>query len=60
MEVYVVTAYWAYEEDPVIVGVCDKDHIHQMKADYIARYYDIKDSIRSFEVDEYDLNIVQG
>ena len=60
IEVFIVKAYWIYEEDPVIVGVCDKEHIHQIKADYIAKYNPIKDSIRSFEVEEYDLNIAQG
>ena len=60
MEVFVVKAYWRYEEDPAIVGVCDKEHIYQIKADYIAKYDSVKDSIRSFEVDKYDLNIAQG
>lgn len=60
MEVFIVKAYWRYEEDPVIVGVCDKEHIHQIKADYIAKFYNIKDSIRSFEVDEFTLNIAEG
>lgn len=57
MEVYVVKAYWRYEEGPIIVGVCDKEHIDQIKADYVAKYDDyIKDSIRSFEIEEYTLN----
>lgn len=60
MEVYIVKAYWRYMEDPVIIGVCDKEHIHQIKDDYIEKHYCVKDSIRSFEVDEYDLNIAQG
>lgn len=60
MEVFVVKAYWRYEEDPVIVGVCDKEHIDQIKADYIAKYDTVKDSVKSFEVDEFTLNIAEG
>lgn len=60
MEVFIVKAYWRYEAHPVIVGVCDKEHIDQIKADYMAKYDVIKDSFRSFEVEEFTLNVAEG
>ena len=60
MEVYIVKAYWRYEEDPVIVGVCDREHFDQIRADYIAKYDAVKDSIRLIEGDKFTLNVAEG
>ena len=57
MELYLIKAEWRYEEDPVIVGIADADHIEAVKEAYINRYpSSVVESIRRFEIEEYILN----
>ena len=57
MNLYIITVEWIYEEGESIVGVCDKEHIDSMIAEYKSRYDDaVVSSIRRFSIDEYILN----
>ena len=57
MKLYIIKAEWRYEEGECIVGVCDAEHIEEMKEAYKRRYLDeVASSIRCFSVDEYVLN----
>ena len=58
MELYLIKAYWKYDDMESIVGICDAEHIEALKNDYCARYDLVKDCIRYFEVDKYTLNEV--
>ena len=56
MELYLIRAEWIYDEDLVVVGIADADHIQAVKEAYLKRYAPVADSIRGFDVEEYTLN----
>lgn len=56
MKLYLIRAEWRYDEDLVIVGIADAEHIEAVKEAYVKRYALIADSIRAFDVEEYTLN----
>ena len=58
MKIYLIRAEWIYEEDLVIVGIADAEHIEAVKEAYIKRYAPVAHSIRRFEIEEYRLNEV--
>ena len=60
MKLYLIRAEWIYEEDLVVVGIADAEHIEAVKEAYINRYAPVSDSIRRFEVEEYTMNEVEG
>lgn len=56
MKIYIIKAYWRYEDEPSVVGVADAEHIEDLKNIFIGRHLPVRDSILRFEVDEYELN----
>lgn len=58
MKLYLIRAEWRYEEDLVIVGIADREHIVALEEAYIKRYAPVADSIRAFDIQEYILNEV--
>ena len=57
MKLYIVKVEWIYEEGECIVGVCDREHIEEMKEAYKRGYSDeVASCIRCFSVEEYELN----
>lgn len=58
MELYLIKAYWRYDDSESIVGICDAEHIEILKTNYCAQYDLVKDCIRCFEVEKYILNEV--
>ena len=56
MELYLIKAYWKYEDSESIVGISDAEHIEALKENYLQRYEPVKDCIRRFEVEKYILN----
>ena len=56
MKLYLIRAEWRYEEDLVIVGIADAEHIEVVKEAYLKRYAPVADSIRGFNIEEYVLN----
>ena len=58
MKLYLIRADWRYEEDLVIVGIADREHITALEEAYIKRYAPVADSIRAFDIQEYILNEV--
>ena len=56
MNLYIIKVEWIYEEGDSIVGICDKEHIDSMIAEYKSRYDAVVSSIRRFSIDEYELN----
>ena len=58
MKLYVIRAEWRYEDDLVIVGIADVDHIEAVKEAYLKRYAPVSDSIRRFDIEECILNEV--
>ena len=58
MKLYLIRAEWRYEEDLVIVGIADREHIAALEEAYIKRYAPVADSIRAFDIQEYILNEV--
>lgn len=58
MKLYLIRAEWRYEEDLLIVGIADAEHVEAVKEAYIKRYGPVADSIRGFDVEEYILNEV--
>lgn len=56
MKLYLIRAEWRYEEDLIVVGIADAEHIEAVKEAYLKRYAPVADSIRAFDVEEYILN----
>ena len=56
MKLYLIRAEWIYEEDLVVVGIADSEHVEAVKEAYIKRYAPVADSIRRFDIEEYILN----
>lgn len=59
MELVILKAYWRYEDEPSIIGVFTPDKIEEAKNTYVSRFDEcIRDCIKSFETDKYNLNEV--
>lgn len=56
MKLYLIRVEWRYDENLIIVGIADAEHIEAVKEAYIKRYEPIADSIRGFDIEEYILN----
>lgn len=56
MKLYVIKVKWRYEDEPVTIGVCDAEHIEELKNIYMGKYFPVKDSIVGFDIDDYELN----
>ena len=56
MTLYIIKAFWRYDDAEHIVGITDFDHIEQIKEEYKNIYKPVCDCIRCFEVEEFELN----
>ena len=56
MNLYIIKAFWRYDDCEHIVGIADFEHIEELKEEYKKIYYQVADNIRYFEVEEFDLN----
>jgi hypothetical protein len=59
MQIILLKAHWRYEDEPTIVGMFTPDKIEEAKNTYKFKFDEcIRDSIKSFETETYNLNEV--